>query len=90
MRTIFRVWEHIPWITIFIWYCCAYSEGIRKHAPRKKSLKITSFEIHLVKNCSQIILKILICFQYLDIVSKRLSGAFSSMRPDDFNLNSEF
>ena len=76
---------------IFIWYCCAYSEGIRKHAPRKKSLKIImSFEIHLEKNCSQIILKILICFQYLDIVSKRLLGAFSGMRPDDFNLNCAF
>ena len=52
--------------------------------PGKKSLKIMSFEIHLEKKCSQIILKILICFQYLDIVSKRLLGAFSGMRPNDF------
>ena len=49
-----------------------------------------SFERHLEKNCSQNILKILIFFQYLDIVSKRLLGAFSGMRPDDFNLNCEF
>ena len=90
MRTIFRGMGAYSTDNIFIWYCCAYSEGIRKHAPRKKSLKIMSFEIHLEKNCSQIILKILICFQYLDIVSKRLLGAFSGMRPDDFNLNCEF
>ena len=90
MRTIFTGMGAYSMDNIFIWYCCAYSEGIRKHAPRKQSLKIMSFEIHLEKNCSQIILQILLCFQYLDIVSKRLLGAFSGMRPDDFNLNCEF
>ena len=64
------------------------SEGIWEHAPRKNSLKIMSVEVHLEnKLFFYNILKILIFFQYIDIVSKRLLGAFSGMRPDDFNLN---
>ena len=59
------------------------SEGIWEHAPRKNYLKIMSFEVHLEKNCFQNILKILTFFQDIDIVSKRLLGAFSGMRPDD-------
>ena len=36
------------------------------------------------------VLKILIFFQDIDIVSKRLLGAFSGMSPDDFILYCEF
>ena len=66
------------------------SEGIWEHAPRKNSLKIMSFEVHMEKNCFLNILKILIFFQDRDVVSKRLFWAFTGMRPDDFILNCEF
>ena len=66
------------------------SEGIWKHAPGKNYLEIMSFEVHLENFFFLNIFKILIIFQDIDIVSKRLLGAFSGMRPDDFMLICEF
>ena len=44
----FGVWEHTPWIT-YLYVLLRTSEGIWKHDPRKNSLKIMSFEVHLEK-----------------------------------------